>query len=769
MSFATDEWSGSNLTIYGSTNPVETCVKRMDGETLSAGWIKLGTEAGSANLVAVNSTLTLSSSFYVGYESSPGHPTGLSASVFLTNSTLTCGSNTDFILGYNVAGAGPISAEIGPGSMVNCRSVYRICNPSPTLTFTGGRMVLNGSGRAHLFAVEGRTWKPNTWPNEGMTVSGDGAPIDVEVSSERKLAGGWAIRKVYLRGNGGFVKRGAGKLLWGWYTYGSNNGYLGCIVDYTGDTVIKAGGIELATPSAVEKAQITYKTAAGSALKIEEGAYFDFAGNPATFLGVSGAGTLTNSSAAATTLTLGSTNGDGEFSPAIVGGAFDVVKTGTGTLAVATAHIDGMLWVSNGTVRIASGTSFSAREIRVEAHKTLDVRGAHVTCEVLSAPRSASILWDADTVLDGAFVFDGDDICAAGRFGMAGALRKTGGGTITLLGQSAKGSGTVSIDGGSVVCKPAATWPGKYFIINFYGDVHKDTHDGVAISEFSLYGADGNRVNQGTYSYTPLPAAETQQYGNYGGIDDATQLAECEVAVWMPNHNGFIGANGSPVNLFDGSPSTSFRFSWYWSDSNKFVFRIPDDAPEAVGFSFTTTDTPNRRPTQWKLWGSVDGETWTELANNSTNTSDAVVWAYLTNSTPDTVQTEYSLMPLDKLPAASASYAPFGDAEVSVADGATLDFASAEMTLSRLNVDLDANGGTITRCTPATNGVINLSATSPVASGRAIPLTVTEMASPNNLKSWTVRVNGVERADLGVRWSNGVLRVSGGGLQIIFR
>ena len=141
----------------------------------------------------------------------------------------------------------------------------------------------------------------------------------------------------------------------------------------------------------------------------------------------------------------------------------------------------------------------------------------------------------------------------------------------------------------------------------------------------------------------------------------------------------------------------------------------------------------------------------------------------LTNSTPATARTEYNIQLLDKLPAASANYAPFGDAEVSVADGATLDFASAEMTLSRLNVDLDANGGTITRCTPATNGVINLSATSPVASGRAIPLTVTEMASPNNLKSWTVRVNGVERADLGVRWSNGVLRVSGGGLQVIFR
>jgi len=46
---------------------------------------------------------------------------------------------------------------------------------------------------------------------------------------------------------------------------------------------------------------------------------------------------------------------------------------------------------------------------------------------------------------------------------------------------------------------------------------------------------------------------------------------------------------------------------------------------------------------------------------------------------------------------------------------------------------------------------------------------VAEVASPENLKSWTVKVNGNERADLGIRWSGGALRVSGGGLRIIFR
>ena len=113
--------------------------------------------------------------------------------------------------------------------------------------------------------------------------------------------------------------------------------------------------------------------------------------------------------------------------------------------------------------------------------------------------------------------------------------------------------------------------------------------------------------------------------------------------------------------------------------------------------------------------------------------------------------------------------ARFGDAEVSVGSGATLDLASAEMSLSKLKVDLDSGAGTITRFTPAEGGTIELTSASRVASGRAIPLAVTEMASPANLKSWTVKVNGAVRSDLGVRWNGGVLRVSGGGLSIIFR
>ena len=760
---ANEEWSGTSLTIYGSRDPDTVYEKRMDGETLTAYWVKLGTEAGSARLVMNDSTFTLSNIFYLGTEADPGY-TDLTATLVMTNSTLTC---TTFQLGNCMTGtrSDAVVAEIGPGSVINCKFFKNYGNPEPRLRFTGGRMVFTGT-ETYMAVLNGRTWKDG-YPNKGVYMVGEDAPIDVEIGSTRKLAGGWAIRYLHLIGNGGFVKRGAGKLIWGWFTTGNDN-YVWGGANYTGDTVIKAGGIELATPSSASGQQIRYATPTNSTIKIEAGAYFDFAGNPASFLGVSGEGMLTNSSATATTLTLGSAGGDGVFSPAHFGGALNVVKAGTGTLTVSVPVIDGNLIVSNGTVKVTAGTSLKVKNVRVEPNATLDVRGAHVECDLLSAPRSAFILWDAATVFDCAVDMDEDGWCAAGRYGFKGALRKTGDGTLTLLGQSAKGSGTVAIEDGTVVCSPVSTWPGKYFIINFYGDVHKDTHDGVALSEFILYGADGNRVNQGAYSYTPVPKAETQQWGNYGGIDDATQLAQCEVAVWMPNHDGYIGPSGSPTNLFDGNLSSSFRFTYYWNESNKFVFRLTNSAPEVVGFSFVTENHPERRPTQWKLWGSEDGVSFTKLADNYTNTSNAATWTYLTNSTPDTVRTEYAIYPLDWLSSSSA-YAPFGNAEVSVASGATLDFASEEMLLSLLKVDLDDGAGTITRFTPAQGGVIDVSSATKLRNGLVLPLSVGTVAHPENLMSWTVKENGVTREGMGIRLRGGNLVLSASGCLMIFR
>lgn len=93
------------------------------------GSIRIGTELGCASLVAVDSTINVSDSLYVGYEQAPGYtntstvagftPGPLTASLFPTNTTLTIAN--DFTLGYKLQKSGPISAEIGSGNVVTCR------------------------------------------------------------------------------------------------------------------------------------------------------------------------------------------------------------------------------------------------------------------------------------------------------------------------------------------------------------------------------------------------------------------------------------------------------------------------------------------------------------------------------------------------------------------------------------------------------------------------------------------------------------------------
>ena len=201
---------------------------------------------------------------------------------------------------------------------------------------------------------------------------------------------------------------------------------------------------------------------------------------------------------------------------------------------------------------------------------------------------------------------------------------------------------------------------------------------------------------------------------------------------------------------------------------------MPDDTPPAVGFTFTTSASPLRRPTQWKLWGSENGKDWVMLANNITNTGDAAVWTYLTNSTPDTAKTEYN----GGFPyflndvAIPADYAPFGmSTVVAVAKDATLDFEKETMTLSRLEVDCTAGSGSITRFTPAADGalyLVNVPSNLDLL-GCDLPITVGEIGSASNFLTWKVFVDGREDVGLRVRWIGGKLRLTGRGLMLLMR
>jgi autotransporter-associated beta strand protein len=743
-------------------------------EAKSYGNLYVGSTNGNGTLVAVDSTIDLSNYIYFGYQAGDSSSVTYSSTLVLTNTSLACHT---FNMGYYVkGGAGGrdgterIQAEIGPGSVVTIADkMNRNCQPWSRVRFTGGKVVFARSVPSPAVALVicfGRD-AGSGYYNTGMTWEGVDAPIDIEVAKDAQLASGWDKRGFYLEGNGGFVKRGSGVLNWGWRQTNGPNTLMG-EASYTGNTVIKEGGIRIDTPYSKASESSRYSIPSASPLVIEDGAFFDFAGNDAAWVSVSGGGILKNSSAAAATLTLGAGNADCSLEAASAIGPINAVKNGTGTLTVNVPELDGSLTVANGTLKVKRGSSFAVGSIMAASGTTLDFRGATVRCGELTVPADVTILRDADT--DFSYTLNSDSAVrlVAGTLPAKGDFTKTGSGTLTLVGPCAKTSGSINIAEGSVVCEAAQPFNGKFFRLK-YGRAAKravDSSDNASLqfSEFSLYGVGGTRVNEGGFTYNPILLQSGTYANSYDGIGDATTLDEREVAVWMPEHSGYFMYDtdatygGSPLAAFDGSMTTKLRNTYYWESSSIVVFRMESGSEDALGFTFTTSDYPVRRPTEWTLEGSVDGSAWVMLASHvaDSSLSDEEKWLWRTNSTPDTVHTEYNggfPYTFDNL-ALADGYAPFGDATVSVAGGATLTL-DPKMTVTALRVDMSAGAGSILGgFTPAENGILHLDNVvgGKIAGVVNIPLTIAEIVNAARFKTWTVYVNG-RVADCSVRWN----------------
>lgn len=755
----------ADLTIDGGT------LTEWNEESKSYGTLYIGSVNGSGSLLAIDSIIELSNYLYFGYQNTADDIT-YSSNLVLTNTSLTCDT---FSLGFCVKGGNGnrdgserIQAEVGPGSIVTIKAkMNRNCQPWSRVKFTGGRIVFARSAAdpgAALCIVYGRDAN-NYFYNTGMTWEGVDAPIDIEVAKDSLFASGWGSRRFNLEGNGGLVKRGAGVLTWGWR---ASNGadYLLGDATYTGDTVIKAGGIRLDTPVSSSSNTARYSIPASSPLKIEDGAFFDFAGNDAAWVSVSGDGVLTNSSATAATLTVGAGNADCLLAVSKAVGAINVAKTGSGILTVDVPKIEGALTVSEGALVVAPGASLEVDSISAAVGTTLDFRGATVKCGVITAPKGVAVLTDSTTDLSWTLNAEEEMQYVAGSFACDGNFTKSGSATVTFFGPCAKTGGSVNIAEGRFVCTNVPTFGGKYYRLQYKYAAKKaegsSDNGSIQFSEFSLYGTSGKRINEGGFSYVPITGTATLQYGGYDGIDDAATLSEREVAVWMPTHDQFFNYDtdpswgGSPLAVFDGNKVTKLRNTSYWESSSIIVFRLGNDAEDAIGFTFTTSDYPIRRPTEWKLDGSVDGATWTTLAvrEAESSLSSAEKWLWRTNSTPNTTYTEYNggfPYTFDSLPA-PIRYAPFGAATVSVAEGATLQLDST-MTLSSLRVDMNG-AGTITTLVPSENGALYLENVQGDRIGGevALPLNVSSVVGPAALKTWTVHVNGVPSGYI-VRWN----------------
>lgn len=378
-------------------------------------------------------------------------------------------------------------------------------------------------------------------------------------------------------------------------------------------------------------------------------------------------------------------------------------------------------WV--GTFSVGSGLGADAQlgHVVVEAGGTLDLRGS-------AAPTSGSI--------------------------------ENRGGTI-LTDAGAKTEKAVAVLGGTLSRGPA-TFGGKFFRVTLMGN-RVSGWDCTSIAEFSLYAADGTRVNQGTF---------TNKSASVAAVND---LAAGEV--WLDANGGNV--REKVVNAFDGNTETMFFVSGVKPSSNKtivFAFRLPDDAARVAGYTFTTGldawDNQSwyhrNNPTDWKVEGSFDGQTWYVLDEVSVKAT-----------TPNAAGVEYN----GGAPYAVTGWGEPGEGEeqafdketaVSVAPGATLELRSEKMVVGHLAVDCRTAGeagGTITCLTPMPDGTLDLTVDDPesVREGFVVPLTIGKVVNAKNFASWTVRVNGVAKPKRKLIYRNGKLVINGFGFVLICR
>ena len=687
--------------------------------TIAAG-STIGTADGDADFRLKNATFIVNGSynFYLGYMTAPGRA-NMRVTMSLEDSTFQSGGALTLMQGVDGSNTENCLVTLSGDSKLSTTYITHQGGDRSRIRFAGGRYVATGSSNP-LFHVYGYSYS-NNWPSPWMTVEGaNGNAIDVEIAADRNLCGGTSNRRINLTGNGGFVKRGAGILTWNRvgcdYPWDKN---IVSVSTYTGDTVVRGGGIKQGSSD--------YQPGRGNLVLESAGTTFDLNGiGNALFTGVTGLGSVINSSATSATLSLGYNNASGDWNAAVAA-SVPVEKIGTGTLTIGVnaASYSGNFTVSAGTAKLTDGVSaISFGTVTIAEGATLDVRGAAFKCVKLV--NNGTLLDDSSEVK----VIGGDAAVDYNDLRTRGVVEKQGTGTATVYGGLDAVSG-VRVTAGTLAYYVPTTFSGKYFKLVFRSGV--SGVGTIAVSELSLFDAGGNRVNQGDYAYTPLAGSG----GSRGYVANLTGISAGETALvgsdWYMHNDG-----EDPAKLFDGNTGTSCILRYGWGNA-AVGFRIPDAAAPVVSYQLTTCGNAaynNYNLNRWQLWGSMDGKSWVLLDDRGG----------APQSVPGTAATVYNggspyLLAWNTL----SEDVVFGEnGVVEIAAGAALRLSNPQMQIARFEIDCAAGAGNVNWFSPAVGGVLNVVNLPPSAHGAryVLPLTVGELYCRDNFESWSVTVEG---------------------------
>lgn len=473
------------------------------------------------------------------------------------------------------------------------------------------------------------------------------------------------------------------------------------------------------------------------------------------WLDASNRGMVTNTHSTYATLTFGTGDVAG-YVKGPIGGNIHVKKTGT---AAFTLHDSSMpdLTVEDGSISVVGTSTVGPLTARTGANITIEDGGAlkadsFATSIAPVADESAYFFGSGgsgsiSSVIDLAGADDAFSVSVANggtlEFGGAadtevqrvaitncGTIRKIGSGACTIVSaEPQKLGGTILVSGGSLVFSGVGNtnewWK---FVVTKVANANGK----LSFGQLGLFDKDGNKL------WTSMRVTE-----------DAIVASLAPGNATYSTPSGWTYADKTPSAIFTGNFYDYLQVSGLAAQQDQsaqpfeVAFRLPAGANPAAYFAISAFD--GNGPKEFHVESSPTGAdgTWTRAGSGTASMPD---WNHYYYWLGDGTWGGICGMPW-KIAANVPANVNVAGATLRVDSGATLDLAGATGAIAGVEVDWTSRGGMISGLAVPQGGTLALVNVPDGTNLVGEPLfTLADAASSNNVKSWSVTVNGKAKA-----------------------
>lgn len=519
------------------------------------------------------------------------------------------------------------------------------------------------------------------------------------------------------------------------------------------------------TKAKVDMQEMLGQLTVANALNVNGNAVF------ADGLTVASTGSLT--ATADDSFTFGTSDRDGVLSADIPVEA-PVTKVGAGTLTVTGASSAGRFALSGGTLKVTAATSLVS--LTMETGTTLIVDGADLVLGNLEQHGSVTVT----TVNGGRILYGGEEQSDIVRPALGGEFVKVGSGKMTMYEPVAYPSALHVTEGELVFSKYGMAQ--RYWRWTFKEPSGSDPSALNCLGQMWLFAPDGSRVaknsmsNAGSSPNIDLSSADSYK-GKISWRCDPDTTITGSANSWEHPYN-LLGS------LFQSSARANNNFPLLTApliDKNDpktylgLEFRLKDAEAAVTGYNIGVTTRGKGRPRGWTVEASDDGKSWEVVDERSNVALPLEDYAIFYDGT---VYNRKDGFADDFHPAETFRFKGYlskglvplaTPLSVQVDEDAKLNLKAftGGQSIGALTYDAALGAGEIENAVFAANGTLYYtSASGKPARGTVLPYLLTNCSGLENLKTWSVVINGKATA-WRVSVQNGQLTLISPGLFIV--